>query len=978
MSWVHLSDIHMGHGDASNQWDQAMVLDSLLEDLRQLRGSGRGPSPQLLFVTGDIGFSGGAKTPRRGGDEYALARAWLGRVQTLTEIPSERVFMVPGNHDVDRSADSNDPQVRRLLGVLRSGAEPLDEALGDTADEALLRQRMARFLDFSQGFGPRDLHREHGGLWWRSTLDLPHDVKLRLCGLNTAILAADDEDRGHLRVGGKQLAELLCPSPSSLEVVLVLSHHPASQDWLADQSSARRRLNNSAHLHLYGHLHTPESRQIGHGWGVGCAEIAAGAAHAEGGPSGSDPTGHSYNLGTLVVLESGELAVRVWPRKWSEVRGSFVADVDNVDPEKGFAEHRLRRRIELPPSLASAPRGLEPGQRVGEHYQLIEIIGRGGVGQVWKAVDTRSGDTVALKVLNPDKGPSGEAKMATFFRGAAAMARLETSSVVRVLAPRIEHRGFSIYAMQYIDGDSLGALYRGHAVPEAEAIDMLLTVGAGLDAAHAARIVHRDLKPSNVLRSRHGQLFIIDFDTARLIDEGATTQTGGRLATLAYAAPEVLASLHARRSQAPREGVDLRADIYSLAMLAIFLLTGEDPEARYINRMHEFIATLDVSADLRDILAHAAAHDQAERFTSVRALMNALRSVHKAPRVHEPRAPDRPSDVPALTAAVTRQPPITSSGVLHTAPTMPSRGTHLSGQALTVDPKSEPPTASGSKLPTVFSQLPTHNTPPADDYEPPTSDLVGQIHQAYERHGAALFVAGGFLLLVAAGLVILASAALSVPCPDDMVLIGGGRLGDDPIPRFCMDRTEVTVEVFRSVVLAKGIEQNSTQTKTDATDPIQSDRHCNLNYADRGEHPVNCVDRKYARAYCERVGKRLPTAMEWEWAAQGQGLGRRYPWGHEEPRCALAVILDPDNACTHGTQPVGSKPRGGTADGLLDMAGNVWEWTSTERDGRAIVVGGGWSSQAPEGLSKISRTKLRRPQDRENATGFRCTKSLDK
>ncbi|MCB9701893.1 MAG: metallophosphoesterase [Myxococcales bacterium] len=344
-AWVHVSDIHFGHGKPSHQWDQQLITADILRDLREVLRGGATPTPRHVFVTGDIAFSGGGRRPVAGSSEYQLAATWLDGLAEVLGLGRDQVFLVPGNHDVDRGVERADRDVRRLLQLARAGTEPLDELLQHDEDVARLQQRMAAFVDFARSFGPAARKDFHGGLWWRHSVALAEGVRLRICGFNTGLLSADDEDQGKLAVSARQLAELLLPPPDELELVVALSHHPLTGKWVSDEAAARGRLDREAAIHLFGHLHDPDSEQARHGWGTGCLRIAAGATHAEAAKPGEPPIGHGYGLGALVALPSGELVVRIWPRRWSSKSTRFVPDVDNIDEVKGYAEHRLRQRI---------------------------------------------------------------------------------------------------------------------------------------------------------------------------------------------------------------------------------------------------------------------------------------------------------------------------------------------------------------------------------------------------------------------------------------------------------------------------------------------------------------------------------------------------------------------------------------------------------------------------------------------------------
>lgn len=137
-----------------------------------------------------------------------------------------------------------------------------------------------------------------------------------------------------------------------------------------------------------------------------------------------------------------------------------------------------------------------------------------------------------------------------------------------------------------------------------------------------------------------------------------------------------------------------------------------------------------------------------------------------------------------------------------------------------------------------------------------------------------------------------------------------------------------------------------------------------------GDHPVTFVDWFDAAAFCAWTGGRLPTEAEWEKAACGTD-GRRYPWGDEEDASRAAV----GSGMKHGsTQPVGAHPAGASPYGLQDMAGNVWEWTSTEYDGNERVLrGGSYASPALAWAGSAMRSRSR-PQRRQSHIGFRVAR----
>lgn len=184
---------------------------------------------------------------------------------------------------------------------------------------------------------------------------------------------------------------------------------------------------------------------------------------------------------------------------------------------------------------------------------------------------------------------------------------------------------------------------------------------------------------------------------------------------------------------------------------------------------------------------------------------------------------------------------------------------------------------------------------------------------------------------------------------------------------FWIDRTEVTVTAYLACV-AQGR----------CTAPGSSRSACNGSQPEtRGGHPINCVTWEQANQYCVWAGKRLPRESEWEFAARGTD-GRRYPWGNGKPT---------DQACSgrfqSGTCPAGSKPADASPFGVLDMAGNVKEWTASTEDlpehVKAFVVrGGGWQFDglSPEMPVSVTERDSLLPSDAAGDLGFRCAADL--
>ena len=213
------------------------------------------------------------------------------------------------------------------------------------------------------------------------------------------------------------------------------------------------------------------------------------------------------------------------------------------------------------------------------------------------------------------------------------------------------------------------------------------------------------------------------------------------------------------------------------------------------------------------------------------------------------------------------------------------------------------------------------------------------------------------------------------------------------LPTFYIDRNLVTVAAFAQFVQAHGTEGPNGEMYLDVYDADNRiHQHDRAWLPDKGSelYPVGEVSWHGAMAYCRWRGKRLPTEAEWEKAARGTDA-RLFPWGNEAPRPDLAFF----GGYRGETRPVGQYPKGASPYGVRDMAGQVWEWTTSiyqlypyqAEDGRESMAGsaprvarGGSSSSSAEGLTSTSREVVSssRMATGHAYIGFRCAKSLER
>ncbi|HEX6048709.1 MAG TPA: protein kinase [Gemmatimonadaceae bacterium] len=214
--------------------------------------------------------------------------------------------------------------------------------------------------------------------------------------------------------------------------------------------------------------------------------------------------------------------------------------------------------------LHASPTSLA-GRAVG-HYRVLEQVGGGGMGVVYKALDTRLGRTVALKFLQARFGPDDSA--AERFRlEARTVAALEHPNICTVHEIGETDDGQLYLAMPLYDGETLQQRIARGPLPIAEAATIAAQIARGLAKAHARGIIHRDIKPSNVFLTSDGVVKLLDFGIAKLADVTLTGSAASPLGTVAYMSPE----------QARGERLDHRTDIWSLGVVLYEMLAGERP-----------------------------------------------------------------------------------------------------------------------------------------------------------------------------------------------------------------------------------------------------------------------------------------------------------------------------------------------------------------------------------------------------------------
>ena len=302
----------------------------------------------------------------------------------------------------------------------------------------------------------------------------------------------------------------------------------------------------------------------------------------------------------------------------------LVAQYAEMERE-GFLEGPLVRPVQEP--------GLQ-GQVVGS-YTLDSLLGQGGMGTVWLAhrSDGRYDARVAVKLLNPALlGPGG---IERFRREGQALGRLTHPNIARLIDAGVTQTGQPYLVIEYVEGETITKWCDSRRLDVRASVRLFLDVLAAVAHAHAKFILHRDLKPSNIMVTAEGQVKLLDFGIAKLLDDGADatpmsdlTRLGGYAFTPEYAAPE----------QVQGDEVSSATDVYSLGALLYVLLTGRHPTVGSgrtpLERMRAIVDTEPVRpseaaralrGDLDNIILKALKKSPAERYPTVEAFAEDLR-----------------------------------------------------------------------------------------------------------------------------------------------------------------------------------------------------------------------------------------------------------------------------------------------------------------------------------------------------------------
>jgi len=651
------------------------------------------------------------------------------------------------------------------------------------------------------------------------------------------------------------------------------------------------------------------------------------------------------------------------------------------------------------------------------HYEILGPLGAGGMGEVYRAKDTRLEREVAIKVLPEELAADEEAKR-RFMLEARSASALDHPHICTIHEIDETGDGQLFIAMALYEGESLEVRRQRDRPTVEQAVDWAIQIADGLQAAHAAGILHRDIKPANVMITREGRAKIVDFGLAKAA-QVELTQTGTTMGTLAYMSPE----------QARGERVDGRSDVWSLGVVLYQLLSGGLPfQGEGFAVIHSILEDEprplgDVPGDLAAIVQRALVKDPARRWGGAGELRDAL----EAWRTPAPTE-NRRSLVIGLAAALvvvlavvgwqwrrsaraeavhrdvlpeierllgetsgwgegdaTWRAFMLAEEAEEVVPENPLLGRLWPLVAHPIDVRSDPPGARILARPygDLDGEWTSFGTTPAEDLRLPRGYLRLRLELDGRLPLEGLRWQHRFM-----GDELVVTLHTEEETPPGMVEVAGWESGlalpgleglEAPaVSAFWMDRCEVSNEEYARFVEAGGyrdpahwlhdfVLDGETLTFDQAMERFR-DRTGRPGPATwevggfpAGEErlPVCGVSWYEAAAYASWAGKELPTIFHWNAAA--------FTWG------APAIL---PHANFGGAGPVAVD----TADamhlsGVLNLAGNVreWCWNESSRAEQRFILGGGWNDPP----YAFNDAYAQRAFDRSETNGFRCIRPLE-
>jgi serine/threonine protein kinase len=670
---------------------------------------------------------------------------------------------------------------------------------------------------------------------------------------------------------------------------------------------------------------------------------------------------------------------------------------------------------------------LRPGTELADKYKIKDVVGRGGMGIVYKAEDRKLKRHVALKFLPPELIQDKEAKERFILEAqtAAALAHPNICTIHEIN----EQDDESFIAMEYVEGQNLRDKLRKGPLEVEEVLDITIQVAQGLDEAHKKNIIHRDIKSANVMVTPSGQAKIMDFGLAKIKGATLLTREGTTLGTVAYMSPE----------QARGEEVDHRSDIWSLGVVLYEMLSGElpfkgDREASILySVVHEEPRPIkeikrDLPPELQQITNRALKKKLESRYASAAEMIKDLKKYQDILHAEELGALNlrtilrrirRPQvAIPALSVLIiiilasvwffNRQakirwareeilpevermieandvwrnlvPPYRLAEQAEAIIPHDAKLTELFSQcSLNIDIKTEPPGANVymKEYTDPDSEWLFLGVTPIEQIRMP----IGIFRWKIEKEGYETVLAAASTWdsgIIPYNLVRVLDDKGSIP--PGMVRVQGTKTVVGILDDFFMDKYEVTNKQYKEFVDAVGYRNRDFWKHPFVMDAqeLTWEEAMNMFVDPSGQSGPSTWE---AGDYPDGQGDYPVSGVSWyEAAAYAEYAGKSLPtiahWQVGKgsftpmlryPQLGGFAILEPFcNFQGKGPVPVGSLP-GLTPYGAYDMAGNVREWCWNESPQGRIIRGGAWGDN-PYAFGNISQAP---PMDRSTQNGFR-------
>jgi len=663
---------------------------------------------------------------------------------------------------------------------------------------------------------------------------------------------------------------------------------------------------------------------------------------------------------------------------------------------------------------------LSIGQTLHNRYRIVDLVGQGGFGAVYRAWDTVLEQPVALK----ENTSEGSDTQRQFEREAKLLAGLRHPNLPRVIDHFVLPDQGQYLIMDFVEGKSLGTMLRERGAPfeEGDALQWVRQVSDALTYlhTHTPPIIHRDIKPDNIILTSDGRAMLVDFGISKIFDESKGTTTGARAVTHGYSPLE----------QYGRGKTDPRSDIYSLGATLYTLLTGlVPPDAPDLvngtkTLLPPHLANQALSKTTSAAIMAAMSPSISQRIDSATGFQQLLPARASSPSYGTVIAPMTvgahtvrfdaspsallPEAMPSPVNSGAQRGPVNATDKLG----VPIWG-WLVGVVVLVALAAWAGVTFGGQKEGTADATPKVTAAPvvaaADTPQPTATDVAATVMA--EPSPAAIVTTGPTATATVTTVPTATATATLQPTPtaepragDVRTVLRGGveveqvfvpagsfmmgstdEFSDEhpvhevTVDSFWIDRTEVTTAQYAAFVADTGWETAAERNGDTYTWWRPQGTGNNLDGLDK--YPVVFITWEDAVAYATWASGRLPTEAEWEYAARGP-RNLRYPWGNVfngeilnycDRNCSIQDRADTsiDDGYTF-TAPVGTYPDGASWVHALDMAGNVWEWTNDWYDSGYYARSPGSNPPGPDsGSNKTLRGGAWNYTDRTTRAAYR-------